>query len=86
VSVTQVTGQLLTAGSWTLVSGFYEYNLANVNITAISIVNAIPDNASYETVKAAEILPRTDSSTGSVKLYSKNLPGADITITINILK
>lgn len=86
VSVTQVTGQVLTAANWTLVSGFYEYNLANANVTATSIVNAIPDNASYEIVKTAEILPRTDSSTGSVKLYSKNLPGASITITINILK
>lgn len=80
----QVTGLTLTAASWSLVSGTYEYDLANANILSTSIVDVIPDNAAIDTVKTAEIYPRTESSAGSVKLFSKNLPGANIGVTINI--
>ena len=74
----------LTTGSWTLVSGLYEQTVSNVNITATSIVDVIPDNADFSTVTAAQILPRTDSASGSVKVYSTNLPSANIGITLNI--
>lgn len=80
----QITGITLTAANWTLVSGLYEYDLANANITANSIVDVIPANSSIAIVKAAEVLPETDSSTGSVKLYATNAPTGDITVTINI--
>jgi hypothetical protein len=82
----QVTAQTLTAGSWTLVSGLYEYNLANANITTTSIVDVIPDNAYVSIVQVAQVLPKTLSGSGTVKLYSTNLPTGNIIVTINIWK
>ena len=84
LKVLQVTEQTLTAANWTLVSGLYEYDLANANITATKFVEVIPDNATIAITKAAELLPTNVSSAGSVKLYSKNLPTGDIVVTINI--
>jgi hypothetical protein len=81
----QVTGLTLTAGGWSLVSGLYEQSLSNVNITTASIVDVIPDNDDAEVVADASFLPRTDSASGSVKVYAKNLPSADIGVTINII-
>lgn len=80
----QVTSQTLVAANWTLVSGLYEYNLANANITALNFVEVIPDNATISITKAADLLPTNVSSSGSVKLYSTNLPTGDIVVTINI--
>ena len=84
--IVQVTGQVLSSGSWVLVSGLYEYDYANINITATSIVDVIPDNTTIDIVVAAEILPKTLATLGTVKFYSKNLPAADIDVTINIIK
>ena len=81
---TQVTGITLSSGSWTLVAGLYEYDYANANITVNSIVDVIPANADIAIVKAAEVLPLTESSAGSVKLYATNAPTGDIGVTINI--
>jgi hypothetical protein len=50
------------------------------------VVDFIPDNADIATVKTAEILPRTESGSGTVKVFSTNLPGANIGVTLNILK
>jgi len=86
VKIIQVTAQTLVAASWTLVSGLYEYNLANANITVTSVVEVIPDNASISIVKIAEVLPSTLSGSGTVKMYATNLPTGDITVTINIFK
>jgi hypothetical protein len=80
----QVTGLTLSSGSWSLNEGLYEYDLANDNILATSIVDVIPDNDDIDTVKNASILPGTDSSSGSVKIYAENEPTADIGVTINI--
>jgi hypothetical protein len=82
--ILQVGSLTLTTAGWSLVSGLYEQNLANANITAASIVDVIPDNAAIATVIAAGILPRTNSAAGSVKVYSQNLPTANIGVTINI--
>lgn len=78
----QITGITLLSASWTLVSTLYEYDLANANITANHVVDVIPENAGIAIVKAAEILPKTVSSAGSVKLYATNAPSANIGITI----
>lgn len=80
----EVTGLTLTLTSWTLVSGFYEYDLSNANITATSVVDVIPDKADISIVKAADIMPETLSSSGSVKLYATNAPTGDIGVTIII--
>lgn len=82
--ITQVTSVTLSSGNWNLVSGLYEYDYANTNITADSIVDIIPENADIDTVIAAQILPKTLSSSGSVKLYARIAPSADITVTVNI--
>lgn len=84
VDVLQVTPVTLTAASWSLVSGLWEYNYSNVNILSTSIVDFIPANVSVPTVKTAEVLPSTLSSAGSVKIYATNAPVANIIVTINI--
>jgi len=80
----QVGSLTLTSGDWDLVSGLYEYDLSDANILSNSIVDVIPDNADIAIVQAAEVLPKTVSSAGSVKLYATNAPTDDIGITINI--
>jgi hypothetical protein len=84
LTVLQVTPVTLVAASWSLVSGLYEYNYSNVNILSTSIVDVIPANSTIAIVQAAQVLPATLSSAGSVKLYATNLPSADITVTFNI--
>jgi hypothetical protein len=80
----QVTGKTVTTAAWTLVSGFYEASISDTNISATSIVNVIPDNASASVAATAGVLPRTDSSSGSVKIYATAVPSATLTLTINI--
>lgn len=82
--VTQVTSKTVATGAWSLVSGVYEASISDGAILSTSIVDVIPDNASASTVRTAEVLPRTDSSTGSVKIYATNAPAASITVTLNI--
>jgi hypothetical protein len=84
VDVLQVTPVTLTTLGWTLVSGLYEYDYANANILSTSIVDVIPSNASVSVVKAADIMPSTLSSAGSVKLYATTAPLSNIIVTINI--
>lgn len=80
----QITGITLTSSNWVSNSGLYKYEYSNANITANSIVDVIPANASISVVKAAEVLPETDSSTGKVTLWATNAPTGDISVTINI--
>jgi len=80
----QITGVSLATSGWTLVGSFYEYDYANAEITASKIVDVIPDKSTIDIVKAAEVLPETLSGAGTVKFYSKNLPTANILVTINI--
>jgi len=84
IDVLQVTPITLTTGSWSLVSGLYEYSYSNANILDTSIVDVIPANASISIVKTAEILPATQSFFGYVKIYSTNAPTANIIVTFNI--
>ena len=84
LTVTQVTPVTLTAASWSLVSGLYEYTYSNAAILSTSIVDVIPANSTIAIVQAAQVLPATSSSTGSVKLFATNLPTADIIVSINI--
>lgn len=84
VDVLQVTPITLTAASWSLVSGLYEYTYSNANILSTSIVDVIPASTTIAIVKAADIMPATSSASGSVKIYATNLPTSDITVTFNI--
>lgn len=82
--ITQIGSLTLISGSWSLVTGLYEYNLSNANILATSIVDVIPDNADIAIVQAAQVYPKTVSSAGFVKVYAKNAPTGNIGVTINI--
>lgn len=82
----QVTGVTITSTGWTLNSGIYEFTYSNVNINSNSIVDVIPDNSSFSIVSSAQLLPRVDSSTGSIKIYSNNLPSGNFDVTIIINK
>jgi hypothetical protein len=82
---TQVTGKTVATGAWSLVSGFYEASISDSAILSTSIVNIIPDNASASVAATAGVLPRTDSSTGSVKIYATAVPASTLTVTLNIL-
>jgi hypothetical protein len=81
---TQVTGKTVATGAWSLVSGFYEASISDAAISATSIVDVIPDNGSAATAATAGVLPRTDSSSGAVKIYATATPAATLTVTINI--
>jgi hypothetical protein len=83
-STIQVTGVTVLSSAWSLVGSFYEADISNGNILSTSIVDVIPSNADYSTVTTAQVLPATSSSSGSVKIYAVNSPGADITVTLNI--
>ena len=81
----QVTGVTVTAASFSLVSGLYEASISDANILATSAVDIIPQNSTIDIVIAAQFLPETDSSAGSVKVYAKNLPTDNFLVTLNIL-
>lgn len=76
----------LLQANWTLVAGLYEYNYANAAILVDSIIEIIPYNSTIETVRQAEVLPMVISTAGTVKLYAKYLPAANILIALNIQK
>lgn len=81
---TQVTGKTVATTAWSLVSGFYEASISESAISATSIVDVIPDNGSAATAATAGVLPRTDSSSGAVKIYATATPAATLTVTLNI--
>lgn len=78
-----ITGISLASGSWSLVSGLYEYTYSNASILSSSIVSVIPDNSTIDIVTAAQVLPYVLVSSGSIKIYAKNAPSN--TISINII-
>jgi hypothetical protein len=82
--ITQITGVTLASGSWSVSSSLYIYDYSNSGITTASSVMVIPNNSSVSVVVAAQILPQTDSASGSVRLYSTYQPSANIGATINI--
>lgn len=82
---TQVTGKTVATGAWSLVSGFYEASISDAAILSTSIVDVIPDNASASVAATAGVLPRTDSSSGAVKIYATATPASTLTVTLNIL-
>ena len=83
--LTQITGKTVATGDWTLDSGVYVASISDSAILSTSVVDVIPDNASAATIRTAQMLPRTDSIAGAVKIYSTNAPTASITVTLNIL-
>lgn len=82
--VKQVTGLSLVVANWVTDGALKKYVLLNANITATSSVEVIPANTSYDILVAAEPMPETESATGTVTMWVKNVPTADIPVTINI--
>lgn len=82
--IVQVAGVVISTLGWTLVNGLYEKSIANANITALKVVDVIPDNSAFDAVSEAVIYPRTESSLGSVKIFALNIPTVDIVVTLNI--
>jgi hypothetical protein len=82
----QITGITVTSQSWGLTGSIYSSSISNVNITANTAVDVIPDNEDYTIVLAAQLLPKNVSSNGEVTIFSVNEPTDDIGVTLNLFK
>lgn len=82
--LTQLGSQTLAFASWTLVGGYYTYTFSNVNITATSVVDFTPDNASVNEVSSCRMLPQVDVASGNCTFYATFPPQSNITGLINI--
>ena len=78
----QITNIIISYSGWTLVSGYYQYTYSNTGITSLTMVDVIPENVSVPIINAAQILPKTLSSSGAVILYSINAPIDDIIVSM----
>lgn len=83
-SIIKLTGQILTAASWSLVGGYYTYTFSNVNITTNTRVDFTPDNSAYREVTTCGMLPEVDVTTGSCTFYSMFPPQTDIAGEVTI--
>lgn len=82
--LTQLGSQTLSSASWSLVGGYYTYTFSNVNITATSVVDFTPDNASVNEVSSCRMLPQVDVASGSCTFYATFPPQSNIIGQINI--
>ena len=80
----QITGETLSAGSWTLSGEYYTYSWSNVNVTTSSTISVTPQNASYQTAYNANVLPYVDAGSGVATLYAQFPPQANIVVDIVI--
>ena len=80
----KLTSQTLTQGSWSLVSGYYQYTFSNANIDTTSDVSVTPQNASYLTAYNAQVMPYVAVASGSCTFYAQFPPDADMTVDIVI--
>lgn len=78
----EITGLTLDAAEWTYNDPFWEYDLSHPLIDDDIAVDVIPDDADIDEVKSSEILPRTVSSLGNVKIKALNEPVTDIGVTL----
>lgn len=83
-SIVKLTGQTLTAASWTLVSGYYTYTFSNVNITVNTRVDFTPDNTSYLEVTTCGMQTQVTVSAGSCTFFSLFPPQTNITGEVTI--
>ena len=83
-SVTQVTGLTLVVANWVTDGSLKKYVLSNASITSTSSVEVIPSRTVHDALKIAEPMEETESASGSVTIWFKNVPTVDIPVTINI--
>lgn len=82
--LTKLGTQTLAFASWSLSAGYYIYTFSNVNITATSVVDFTPDNASVNEVSSCRMLPQVDVASGNCTFYATFPPQSNITGTINV--
>lgn len=82
--VTQVTGLTILASGWVADGSLFKYVLSNANITATSIVEVIPAKSAHDVLVVAEPMEENESAAGTVTVWAKAIPTADISVTINI--
>jgi hypothetical protein len=75
-----LTGVTLTAATWALSGGTYQYAYPNSTILSTSLVDVIPANTSVGIVQAAQLLPYVDVTTSQAILYANYLPTGDMTM------
>lgn len=81
--VTALQAQTIASASWGQdkgTSGYYEYVFGNAAIKTNTKVDIVPATASIEVILAAGILPTVKSDVGTVTIYAKSIPTADITV------
>lgn len=83
---TQKTGITVSSTSWSFIGGIYEYEILDGDITEDFIVDVVPNNEDYDTIIQSVMLQKTVSSLGSVKIFAKNQPLLNMTVTINIFR
>jgi hypothetical protein len=83
---TQKTGITISSTSWNFIGGVYEYEILDGDITEDFIVDVVPNNEDYDTIIQSVMLQKTVSSLGSVKIFAKNQPLSDMTVTISIFR
>jgi hypothetical protein len=80
----EVTGVEVLAASFALVGDLYEASISNENILASSSVDVVPASSTIAIVKAADFMPETVASSGSVKVFATNLPTDNFFVTLLI--
>lgn len=81
--VTILQAQNISSSSWSEdvgTSGYYEYVFGNAAIQTNTRVDIIPDVSSFDTILEAGILSTVKSDVGTVTIYAKTVPSADITV------
>lgn len=84
-AIIQVEQTIDTAG-WVLVSGLYEKQVSNINIHPTSIVNVIPNAGQDSVLNDADFEYYTNSFSGFVKVYAKQIPTTNILVNLTIIK
>lgn len=83
-SVLQIQDQVLEVGNWVADGDVFSYTYESSKISDQSIVDVNPVNADIDIFNAANPLPETISEAGYVNMYAKQIPTADIRVTVNI--
>jgi hypothetical protein len=82
--VLQVQDQVLEVAEWEEYGAVFRYTFKNAKITDHSQVDITPHNEDIEIVLDAFPMPETISSAGQVEIIAKNVPSANIRITVDI--
>lgn len=75
---------LLSTGWSVGTSNYYEYDLAITGVTAATFAEITVLIDSWAVAETAQMLSINETSTGSIKLYSKNAPASDINVNVKL--